>query len=82
MLFRSIGHGLFAGIFLHLHTDCATHQLMSTRQMQIVRNTRAIGQIRHGQIVANRQAQPAPKEDAENPYNEGEDSETYDDGDT
>lgn len=28
------------------------------------------------------QAQPAPKEDAENPYNEGEDSETYDDGDT
>ncbi|GAA0279609.1 hypothetical protein [Pseudomonas rhodesiae] len=26
------------------------------------------------------QAQPAPKEDAENPYNEGEDSETYDDG--
>ncbi|WP_348748698.1 hypothetical protein [Pseudomonas rhodesiae] len=27
------------------------------------------------------QAQPAPKEDAENPYNEGEDSETYDDGD-
>ena len=28
------------------------------------------------------QAQPAPKEDAENPYNEGEDSETYDDGDS
>ncbi|CRL96741.1 MULTISPECIES: hypothetical protein [Pseudomonas] len=28
------------------------------------------------------QAQPAPKEDQENPYNEGEDSETYDDGDT
>ncbi|MCU1787019.1 hypothetical protein NTD80_30090 [Pseudomonas sp. 13B_2.1_Bac1] len=28
------------------------------------------------------QAQPAPKEDAENPYNEGEDSDTYDDGDT
>ncbi|MGB3127432.1 MAG: hypothetical protein WBB95_26770 [Pseudomonas sp.] len=28
------------------------------------------------------QAQPAPKEDAENPYNDGEDSETYDDGDT
>ena len=28
------------------------------------------------------QAQPAPKEDAENPSNEGEDSETYDDGDT
>ena len=28
------------------------------------------------------QAQPAPKEDAENPYNEGEDSGTYDDGDT
>ncbi|MCF5722077.1 hypothetical protein [Pseudomonas syringae] len=28
------------------------------------------------------QAQPAPKEDAENPYNEGEDSATYDDGDT
>ncbi|KRP62428.1 hypothetical protein [Pseudomonas trivialis] len=28
------------------------------------------------------QAQPAPREDAENPYNEGEDSETYDDGDT
>ncbi|MGE1155241.1 hypothetical protein [Pseudomonas kitaguniensis] len=28
------------------------------------------------------QVQPAPKEDAENPYNEGEDSETYDDGDT
>lgn len=28
------------------------------------------------------QAQPAPKEDAENPDNEGEDSETYDDGDT
>lgn len=27
-------------------------------------------------------AQPAPKEDQENPYNEGEDSETYDDGDT
>ena len=26
------------------------------------------------------QAQPAPKEDAETPYNEGEDSETYDDG--
>ncbi|MCF5023105.1 hypothetical protein [Pseudomonas lurida] len=28
------------------------------------------------------QAQPAPKEDAENPYNDGEDSDTYDDGDT
>lgn len=28
------------------------------------------------------QSQPAPKEDAENPYNEGEDSETYDDGDS
>lgn len=28
------------------------------------------------------QAQPAPKEDAENPYNDGEDSETYDDGET
>ncbi|MDE1529052.1 hypothetical protein PVE90_04905 [Pseudomonas carnis] len=28
------------------------------------------------------QAQPAPKEDQENPYNDGEDSETYDDGDT
>ncbi|MGY2377186.1 hypothetical protein ACW9IB_22055 [Pseudomonas sp. SDO524_S393] len=28
------------------------------------------------------QAQPAPKEDQENPYNEGEDSETYDDGET
>ena len=28
------------------------------------------------------QAQPALKEDAENPYNEGEDSETYDDGNT
>ncbi|KTC56341.1 hypothetical protein AO262_13575 [Pseudomonas fluorescens ABAC62] len=26
------------------------------------------------------QVQPAPKEDQENPYNEGEDSETYDDG--
>jgi len=28
------------------------------------------------------QAQPAPKEDQENPYNDGEDSETYDDGET
>ena len=28
------------------------------------------------------QAQPAPKEDAENPYNEGEDSATFDDGET
>ena len=28
------------------------------------------------------QARPAPKEDAENAYNEGEYSETYDDGDT
>lgn len=27
-------------------------------------------------------AQPTPKEDQENPYNEGEDSETYDDGET
>ena len=28
------------------------------------------------------QAQPASKEDAENPYNEGEDSATFDDGET
>ena len=28
------------------------------------------------------QVQPAPKEDQENPYNEGEASDTYDDGET
>ncbi len=28
------------------------------------------------------QAQPAPKEDTENPYSDGEYGETYDDGDT
>ncbi|MNG40667.1 hypothetical protein D3C81_2156360 [compost metagenome] len=52
-----VGHGLFAGLVLHLHAHCAADQLVPARQMQVVRNARAIGKIGHRQFVTDCQAQ-------------------------
>ncbi len=42
-----ISHGFFAGFFLHLHTHGTTDQLMTARQMQIIRDPRPVGQVGH-----------------------------------
>ncbi|MGF6096650.1 hypothetical protein [Pseudomonas sp. 18175] len=76
---RAIHLILLAGLLLpttHALADAGTPQWKDTGPV----TKRKQNEVNSGSWKP--QAQPAPKEDAENPYNEGEDSETYDDGDT
>ena len=52
-----VGHGLFAGLILLLHIHRPRDQLVAPRQVQVVRNAWAIGEIRHRQFVTDGQAQ-------------------------